>query len=139
MDLPSVISGIHTNECKNLSKQNMLFLSRLVPHRYSCRQLPVVENMDLIYTSHTHCHDLNIFLIFPWKEYTERLEYWHVVECNLKESSSSFLSGSPRVTITPQFILAGSKAQWEIPMKATRCCHSIICYIHISLNQSCTC
>ena len=33
--------------------------------------------------------------------------------------SSSFSSGLPLVIITPRFILAGSRAQLDIPIKAT--------------------
>lgn len=46
-----------------------------------------------------------------------------MVPNNLAYSADSFNSlsfGSPLVTITPRFILAGSRAQLEIPMKATR-------------------
>lgn len=41
------------------------------------------------------------------------------------ETSSSSL-GSLLVTITPRFILAGSSAQFDIPIKATRLVLSIL-------------
>ena len=44
----------------------------------------------------------------------------------LADSSNSVSSGSPLVTITPLFILAGSSAQLDIPMKATRCSRDTI-------------
>ena len=45
---------------------------------------------------------------------------------NLALSVSSSSSGFPLVTITPRFILAGSKAQFEMPIKATLFSRSII-------------
>ena len=39
------------------------------------------------------------------------------------------MSGSPRVTIIPLFILAGSKAQLDNPTKATLSSRSIRCIV----------
>ena len=41
--------------------------------------------------------------------------------------SSSFSSGLPLVIITPRFILAGSRAQLDMPMKATLSSLAICC------------
>ena len=56
-------------------------------------------------------------------------------------SFSSFKQGLPRVTIIPLFILAGSNAQLEIPIKATLSLHSTISLSSdstISLSLHCT-
>ena len=50
----------------------------------------------------------------------------HIANTNLALSMSSSLSGFPRVTITPRFILAGSRAQFEMPTKATLFSRSMI-------------